>query len=188
MWWNILNQVGIDMQILNHGQIAQMALPDGWAEGSPRYGQAHSYERNFAPLDQSIKLSLWYRGRPVTADSASHLHSILQQPDHALLPSAIKQCDEILDWMSKPERFRLTSARTTTITGRRLLHTEGFCLETGEDYFSLFVPTSKYIDVIQEIHFKACRSVFLTQYHTFKAVLSSVHWHEDIDTTLQASA
>src|ERR1700733_11103789 len=116
------------MDIVNHGQIERLTLPDGWSEDlsvkRAKIGSRSS--RQFHPKETSeARLHLFYRGFPISASEGKCFASVLSSSPHTLLSSEIKALAAVLGQRANSASFMILSLRTEDLNGRRVLVLEG---------------------------------------------------------------
>jgi len=165
------------MQILHHGQIELLSLPDSWKEGPSRHGPWLEFERSFFPSEGGkAKLMLWYRGAPISDEGANRLTELMKKPNKILLPSELTSISETLDWMSLPETFRIMAARIDEINDRKVLVIEGRYLPEETDYYAVLLQNPGAAAYIQEIYFQAPKDDYPRFIRDAKTAIAGIQW------------
>ncbi len=168
------------MEIVNHGQIEKMVVPEGWVEGPrPEYqGIGTRSLREFHPADApDTQLCLFYRGLPVSDDTGEAFRSILNEPDHELSQEEVEWLKEILRERADPNVFELVSPpRTTFIGGKRVLTLEGFYRGTNKYLQEIFVNADGSGRVVQEIYFIAPQDDYSVHAAAAQQAFNSIAW------------
>jgi len=164
--------------IANHGQIDLMVLPPSWVEGKRRDNVVvNSSLRQFHPPNSpGTAISLFYRGRPVTAKTAQKFLETLKKPAHELTGDEIKDLSVILRNKSAPGDFEVRRASTNDLNGRRVLWVEGRYREIQEDTCAIYLDTDGSGRCVQEIFFQAPPDQYARHVREVMAAFRSIRW------------
>lgn len=165
------------MDIVNHGPISHLKLPDSWQEGdadSPYHG---SLCRTFSPpgKEEEFVFNLWSRGVPLTNQGARQFADVLAKSDHPLSAEEIADLSEVLGNMGKAQHFELTEARTHSLDGRRVLVVHGYWRELDRISVGLFVPENEHHNV-EEIYCLCEPSAYSTYAPVIKQLFDNLRW------------
>ncbi len=163
----------------NYGQISNMAMPAGWVPGEQidNFVGNSSYKQFHPATDKNVRLSFYYRGRRTTAASGQRFHALLKEPCHLLSRKEIDTLAEIIRDKSNQADFRMQSARTEDINGKRVLVIEGRYNEIEQDCRSMFVDADASTGtVVQEISYQAPKASFYRYYGQAKGAMDSIQW------------
>jgi hypothetical protein len=168
------------MELVNQGQIETISMPDGWLEAPREYNYlgigTRSVREFHAPEEPQAKITFFYRGLPVRSETAAALRLILAKEPHVLARSEIPALKEILRERADPTVFNLISARTDTISGRRVIVIEGRYKATESDLYEVLVDTEGDGAVIQEIYYQAPKDMYFTYLRTAQKAIKSIVW------------
>jgi hypothetical protein len=163
-----------------HGQIAEMALPEGWVEAEPyRFSGGmgtRSLREIFPPNEPQARLYFYYRGLPMNEMSGMAFNSVLEQPRHRLTAPELKSLNVLLEDKSNDEHFTITVARTETVNRRRVLIVAGRYSETDEYCYEMFVAASGDGRTVQQIYFQAPKRIYKTYLKAARESMKSIEW------------
>lgn len=147
------------------GQIQTMTLPDDFVQGPSRSGTAGNsmFQEYHLKSDADIKVYFQYRGRRMSNAGAREFQSVLSQPPHTLKQAELDKVSETLRDKSDHQTFRIMSAKTQDINGKRVLIVDGQYLKHGLYARTMYVDSDKTGSVVQEITFQTPMSK-LTSY------------------------
>src|SRR5690349_1605136 len=117
----------VQMEIENHGAIGSMLLPPEWFAGEWKRGPfaCESDRKFFSATHPEATLSMYYRGLPVSEDSGAVFTQLLAKGNRIWLRSELAKVEEIANWQTKPENFKMSISRSETIDSRQVLIIEG---------------------------------------------------------------
>lgn len=142
--------------VKNQGQIKSMELPEGWLECPLEKRTASDYIREFrAPTNEDVKIAFYYRGNRIGQGGATDFLTVLALPDHELSSEEFESVDVVVRNASDADFFLLSSSRTETIKGKRLLIVEGIWKKSGLVDLGLFIDSDKTGSAVQEVHYEA---------------------------------
>lgn len=165
-------------EVTDRGQISRMRLPQGWLPNQKQEGVVgnSSYIDYCSPASKEIKLSFFYRGRPVSAASAETFHELLNKPAHTLTPAEIKSIGEIMRDRKNPADFQMLSARTEVLNGKKVLVVEGRYNEIQQDTYAVFVDADGKGKAVQEIYFQAPKADYMKHSKEAKDSIKTIEW------------
>jgi len=174
---------GPGVEVVNHGQIGYMRLPDGWSEDESvkQVNIGSRSVRQFRPRQSSdSKLYFYYRGFPVSsADGASFALTLSKDP-HVVLSEEIQTLTAILGQRAKSDSFMILSLRTEDLNGRRVLILEGRYKELQQDIYEMFIDADGTGQAVQEIYLLAPKDQYVLYLRKVKAALQTLQWKESI--------
>lgn len=162
------------MELEALGMIKRMVLPEGWKEESNRDESESQTFRH--PQEQDVKISFYYRGKPLSSRSAQRLEKVLAAPSHTLSDSECESIEVIMRDASEPEFFRRKTVRTEVLNGIKVLVLEGFWILSDLDCTCIFVASEENGTRIDEIYFLAPPDKFATYQPEFYQSLASIQW------------
>ena len=161
--------------LLNHGQIAQIQLPDGWVEIEVK---RHDFEQ--ASLKEFEKngghVCFFHRGLPTSESAARTFVQVLSQAPHHLGAGEIAGLSETLSDTADEDEFKILDARTEDWNDRRVLVIEGRWQKDKLDMIKFFIDARGDGSVVQEIYFFASASTYAALLPEIKAALRSIKW------------
>jgi len=173
------------MNIINHGQIENIAIPAGWVEGPVTEFQGigtRSLREFHPPEAPNAQLCLFYRGLPVSADSGELFREILSEPDHQLSSDEVYSLGEILRERADPNVFDLVSPpRTSTVGGKRVLLIEGVYKATDQYLQEMFINADGSGRVVQEIYFIAPQDDYCVHAAAAQEACNSIRWKVPVE-------
>ncbi|CAN5308227.1 hypothetical protein BH11CYA1_BH11CYA1_45870 [soil metagenome] len=132
-----------------------MELPIGWVECPDEQHTGSDFIKEFrAPESEEIKLTFYYRGKRIGAGGAADFLAVLALPDHELSEEEFISVDLVVRNASDPEYFLLSSSRTETMNGKRVLLVEGIW-SSGIVDMAMFIDSDKTGSAVQEVHYQA---------------------------------
>lgn len=168
------------MEVINHGQIERMSIPDGWVEGPPATFQGIGTRslREFHPLEApEAQLCLFYRGLPVNEQAGQSLVSLLNKPDHELSGEELSSLREILRERSDPEVFELVSVpQVRNLNSRLVLLIEGSYKQADKYLEEILIDADGTGRVVQEIYFIAPADAYCAYAAQAKQSFDSIRW------------
>ena len=167
-------------EIKNLGQINDITLPEGWVGGEPYRFTSSVGSRSFRaihPADQpGICLGFYYRGLPVSNESANNFNSLLAKSSHVLTAAEVLSVSEILRDKSSRQDFTIMVARTEDINGKRVLVVEGRYKEINEDAFAIFIDASGDGKAVQEVYYQAPKATYLIYLKAARDAIRLIKW------------
>jgi hypothetical protein len=134
------------MELTNYGQIRAMQIPEGWIKEGPP-DEASSMISFHNPEDHDIKVSFYYRGKPVDTSSAKDLQLILAQTPHQLNRNELENIEIVMHNAAEPEYFDLESAYTENINGKTVLIVNGVWKLSDAKSISVFSHHAKNLPI-----------------------------------------
>lgn len=165
-------------QILNHGQIANMKLPDGWLEMTPQEQvTGDSLLRRFEPSDQDdVMLCLYFRGGPMSSQASQRFHELISQSPHQLSATELQGSTELLQHRGDPKHFTVKSASTGDLNGKRVLVIEGTFIPDHVSTLAMFVDADGSGKFAQEVFYQSPDNLYEKYKNTAKASMHSIVW------------
>ncbi|HEY9871100.1 MAG TPA: hypothetical protein V6D08_18180 [Candidatus Obscuribacterales bacterium] len=168
------------MEVVNHGQIERMTIPDGWVEGPRQQFQGigtRSLREFHPPEAPEAQICLFYRGLPVDDESGEAFLSILGAPEHILSPEETASLRGVLKERADEALFELVKpAQTTTRGGRKALVLEGVYKQTKKYLHELVIAADAAGRVIQEIYFLGSQEDYYKYGADVQAAFNSIEW------------
>ncbi|HEY9715418.1 MAG TPA: hypothetical protein V6C72_18235 [Chroococcales cyanobacterium] len=166
------------VQMKDHGQIKEMALPKGWVDGIESAGQqgTESFKEVHPKDAPDATLCFYYRGLPMTECSADTFKSILDKPPHVLSTSEIKSLSEVLRGKDNPDSFAAVMIKTEDLNGKRVLMVNGRLKDTQEDLQGVLVDADGSGKFVQEIYFQAPKDLYMRYNKEARQALKSIEW------------
>jgi len=166
-------------RLTNHGQIASMDMPAGWAEGPAKtYTGAgtRSFREFHSPDIPDAKICLYYRGLPVQPNSAQTFREVLAKPPHTLDESEISALKEVLRDRGDTEQFHLRDIRTEDLNSRRVLVVEGTYDRIQQDTYAVCIDADGSGRFVQEIYYLAPFIDFVASKADVDDAFRSISW------------
>lgn len=165
------------MELKNYGQIHKMHIPDGWVkEGSPdEFTTMISFHH---PDEHDVKMSFYYRGKPVDPITAQDFQSVLVQKPHQLKRTEIENIEIVMHNAAEPEYFDFESAHTENVNGKTVLVVKGIWKLSNAQSISVYSQSSNDDGSIDEVYFLAPSDKFSQHSALFSACLSSIEWSD----------
>ncbi|HEY9868983.1 MAG TPA: hypothetical protein V6D08_07440 [Candidatus Obscuribacterales bacterium] len=162
----------------DHGQIQRMSIPAGWQEGpSSINGAGTSHFREFHPReDPQVKLCFYYRGLRTSREAAKNFRDVLDKPPHVLSSAELASLKETLRDRGNPRDFKVLTAQTEDINGKRVLVVEGTYTGIQQDARAILVDSDGTGSAVQEIYFQAPKGDYLRYLKTAKDSMKSIRW------------
>jgi len=168
------------MNISNHGQIENIAIPEGWVEGPVTEFQGigtRSLREFHPPEAPDAQLCLFYRGLPVSAEGGELFREVLSEPDHQLSNDEVIALGEILRERADANVFELVNPpRTSTMSGKRVLLIEGLYKATNKYLQEMFINADGSGRVVQEIYFIAPQDDYCLHAVAAQEACNSIRW------------
>lgn len=154
-----------------------MNLPDGWTEikQAPREDLVHIKEF-VSPLNSETKVMFYYRGRRVDKNTGDSFVHILSQDDHELTAEEFGTITIVLNNASIPDYFQVSSCRTETINGKRVLLVEGIWKDGGLLNLGVFIDSDKTGTAVQEVHYVAPQEHYASYIGDIEKAISEIVW------------
>lgn len=167
--------------IRNVGAISELRLPAHWKElgaASPSEGEFElpPSSRDFSPGDPSLTLSLFYRGSPVSENSAEALKAVFAQPDHELDKTEWDSIHQVLSRMADEEAFQKRKCFTLNIKGRRVLVVDGEWNRSQNQFYGLMLGIDGSGRVIQEVFLEGPENSFRNYLDEVNSAIRSIDW------------
>lgn len=165
------------LAVKGEGQIRQMSLPDGWieVEKDPRPDTVHVKEFE-CPENSETRIMFYYRGRRVDTTTGDNFVRILSIPDHELSEQEFSDIVVILNNASEPDNFEVSSCRTETINGKRVLMLEGIWKDGGVLNLGMFIDSDNTGTAVQEVHYLAPESHYATYIEEIEQAIGAIVW------------
>ena len=185
------------MELQNIGQIARLSVPDSWTREEVEFDGGIGTRRCIEfQGDGNFRLSLFYRGLPIDADSANYLSNLLTRKPAVNGPAALT-VDEIValslvfglstvgdNQYANPtppgdeggRAFRIDRAETINLKQRTVLWVKG-TFSSGTNYCGIFTQSHNDARVIEEVFLESGDSANFDDYEwRFIDVLNSIEW------------
>jgi hypothetical protein len=161
--------------LLNHGQISQLQLPEGWIEVEVK---RHDFEQ--ASLKEFEKnnghLCFYFRGLPTNESAARAFEQVLSEASHHLVAREISDLSETLGDTADDTEFKILDARTEDWNNKRLLVIEGRWLKDKLDMIKFFIDARGDGAIVQEIYFFGPASTYAGLLPEIKTALRAIKW------------
>jgi hypothetical protein len=166
------------IDLRDHGQVKAMRLPQGWVEAEVNHQPFDlATTRMFHPEgNPQTRLCFYYRGGPVSPNSAGHFCKLLEQSPHELTESEWWEIQEVLGDAAVPGSFEKAAASSRDWQGKRVVVLQGRWPEEQQDSFSLFINADGGGLHVQEIHFVAAAEDFAKHLPSAQGALESIKW------------
>ena len=166
------------IDVINHGQVQIMRLPEGWVESTTERHPLDVWTmRTFHPQgDSRTRLCLHYRGGPISPASAVKFRGLLEQSPHELSEAELWDIQEVLRDAMAPGAFEKTAASNKDWKGKRVIVLEGRWTASRETSLSIFVDADGTGSQVQEIHYVAPVEDFSKHLPLAQASLESIEW------------
>lgn len=160
------------------GQVARLALPEGFVEGKERSGEVgnNHFKDYHLANDPEIQLYFQYRGHRINRAAAGAFRDLLAKQTGTVSADELKKIREVLDDKSNPKDFRVDLAKTQDINGKRVLIVEGFYRLWDLRARTVFVDADETGSVVQEITFQVPSSKIGKHYASGVKALESIQW------------
>lgn len=164
--------------VRNCGMISALSMPDGWTRSKEMDNVVGNslYREYSAPGQRDVKLSCFYRGLPLDAAPATSMQRVLSVMPHSLSPQELKAIAPVLRGKENPDDFRLDSAKTEDIGGRRVLVIEGLYKADQKQMKSILAAGGENRDAIHEIEYQAPEKDFARYGKQAVGSMMSVIW------------
>jgi hypothetical protein len=167
------------IQVIDRGQIASMSMPAGFEKGKTVGGTYanDSFQEYHLSSNADVKFYFEYRGRRMGAESSKVFHDTLEKPPHALTPHELEGLHQVLGAnRSNKDDFKINSARTEDLNGKRVLTVEGRYPHHGLSARTIFVDSDGTGSAVQEITFQAPTAEFFKNTTASLNALKSIKW------------
>ncbi len=167
------------IQVIDRGQISSMSMPPGFEKGKTVGGTYanDSFQEYHLSSNANVKFYFEYRGRRMGAESSKVFHDTLEKPPHALAPQEIESLHQVLGAnRSNKDDFKINSARTEDLNGKRVLTIEGRYPQHGLSARTVFVDSDGTGSAVQEITFQAPTAEFFKNTAVSLNALKSIKW------------
>ena len=138
-------------QIIDHGQIKLLNLPEGFEEISIGEPQSETLREFQIPDQEKVRLCLFYRGYPVSKKAGDFFRNLLAGKPHVLKSEEIRNLAEILDDAAYPDLFIPFIIKTELINDKAILSVEGRWKQQEWDTTSLFIDADGSGCIIQQV-------------------------------------
>jgi hypothetical protein len=162
--------------VAGHGQISQLVLPAGWIEGDPSESGARLLRPFNLPGNVDVEICLYYRGGPMSDNSAELFANLLKEPAHTLSQHEYDLIWEVLEHASDPRAFQMEKAETIDLNGKRVLAVLGFWPASGLKSYMLMLDADGTGRFVQEIYYSAPADLYATYLSMAQASLQSIEW------------
>jgi len=165
-------------EIRDHGQIAQMELPEGWVEGPPHtFSVGTRSFRELHPVEAPrFTLCFYYRGLLIPEAAGKAFHELLEKPAHVLSRAELQSVGEVLRDKARADDFNTSLARTEDLNGKRVLVVAGCYPRINEETVEVFVDARGDGRAVQEIYYQAPQDVFSQHAKAAKNAIRSIRW------------
>lgn len=168
-----------NIQVIDRGQISRMSMPSGFERGQTIGGTYanDSFQDYHLKSNADVKFYFDYRGSRMGAQSSRSFHDLLAKPAHALTAQELESMHQVLGAnRSNKDDFRISSATTEDLNGKRVLKIEGNYPKHGLNARTIFVDTDGTGSAVQEITFQAPAAEFLKHKASSDNAFKSIHW------------
>jgi hypothetical protein len=168
-----------EMAAQNIGQVKELALPNNWIEIPSRPSlDGSTFSAYQDKKHPDAKLCFFYRGQKMDENSAQEFHSLLSKPDHILTNAEFQAMAPIMRNKDNPDDFKLESAYTSTINGKRVLAVEGRFTPQDIDTIALYVDSDNKGSAVQEIYYQGPKKELVSKVEARKA-MKEINWQND---------
>lgn len=167
------------IQVIDRGQISSMSMPAGFEKGKAVGGTYanDSFQEYHLSSNANVKFYFEYRGRRMGTESSKVFHDTLEKPPHTLAPQEIESLHQVLGAnRSNKDDFKINSARTEDLNGKRVLTIEGRYPHHGLSARTVFVDSDGTGSAVQEITFQAPTAEFFKNTAVSLNALKSIKW------------
>lgn len=166
-------------QVLDRGQISSMSMPAGFEKGTAVAGTYanNSFQEYHLSSNANVKFYFEYRGSRMGAESSKVFRETLDKPPHPLTPQELESLHQVLGAnRSNKEDFKINSAKTEDLNGKRVLTIEGRYPQHGLSARTVFVDSDGTGSAVQEITFQAPTAEFFKNTAASLIALKSIKW------------
>ena len=166
-------------KVLDRGQISSMTMPAGFEKGRQVGGTFanDNFQEYHLGTNANVKFYFEYRGRRMGAESSKVFHETLERPAHSLTPQEIESLHQVLGAnRTNKEDFKINSAKTEDLNGKRVLTIEGRYPQHGLSARTVFVDSDGTGSAVQEITFQAPTAEFFKNTSASLNALKSIKW------------
>lgn len=167
------------IEVIDRGQISSMSMPAGFEKGKAVGGTFanNSFQEYHLSSNANVKFYFEYRGQRMGAESSRAFHETLERPPHVLAPQELESLHQVLGAnRSNKEDFKINSARTEDLNGKRVLTIEGRYPHHGLSARTVFVDSDGTGSAVQEITFQAPTAEFFKNTAASLNALKSIKW------------
>lgn len=167
------------VQVIDRGQISSMSMPSGFERGQTIGGSYanNSFQDYHLKSNADVKFYFDYRGSRMGAESSRLFHDLLAKPAHALTAQELESMHQVLGAnRSNKDDFRISSATTEDLNGKRVLKIEGNYPKHGLNARTIFVDSDGTGSAVQEITFQAPTAEFLKHKANSDNAFKSIRW------------
>jgi len=179
-------------EVRDRGQIAEMALPQGWVEAPPVQfsgGVGMKSRRVIHPPEAPrVRLCFFYRGLPMNQAASRQFFNVLQMPAHNLSESEFNSLGVLLRDRDDPAEFTLFTARTEDWNGRRVLVVEGRYHDLQEDCLGIFIDAAGDGRLVQEVFYQAPKDLYKEYGRAAEDALRSIRWRSESNEEIKPAA
>ncbi len=176
---NAIGRNASGIEVIDRGQISSMSMPAGFEKGKTVGGTFanNSFQEYHLSSNANVKFYFEYRGRRMGAESSRAFHETLERPPHVLAPQELESLHQVLGAnRSNKEDFKINSARTEDLNGKRILTIEGRYPHHGLSARTVFVDSDGTGSAVQEITFQAPTAEFFKNTAASLNALKSIKW------------
>ncbi len=158
------------------GKIKRITIPDGWKveSNSDDSGDLITYRH---PDEKDVKISCFFRGKPLSQLTSESLLRILASPAHSLNLDEHLSIETVLRDAAETEYFDLKTFRSYEISGQMVLLSEGFWKLSDLDSLAAFICSVEEEGIrVDEIYFVAPKEKFDKYLPVFQDTLNSIQW------------
>ncbi|MDP3509207.1 MAG: hypothetical protein Q8T09_14640 [Candidatus Melainabacteria bacterium] len=167
------------IQVIDRGQISSMSMPAGFEKGKTVGGTYanDSFQEYHLSSNANVKFYFEYRGRRMGVESSKVFHDTLEKPPHALAAQELESLHQVLGAnRSNKDDFKINSARTEDLNGKRVLTIEGRYPRHNLSARTVFVDSDGTGSAVQEITFQAPTAEFFKNTAASLNALKSIKW------------
>ncbi|CAN5521563.1 hypothetical protein BH11CYA1_BH11CYA1_03360 [soil metagenome] len=165
--------------VSDRGQISSMTMPANFESGKQVSGTFanNNFKEYHLSSNANVKFYFEYRGSRMGAESSRVFHDTLERAPHSLTPQEIESLHQVLGAnRSNKEDFKINSAKTEDLNGKRVLTIEGRYPQHGLSARTIFIDSDGTGSAVQEVTFQAPTAEFFKNTSVSLNALKSIRW------------
>jgi hypothetical protein len=162
--------------LLSTGQIEAMRVPEGWVKRDNANIRAGAGLTEFHPVGHDdIRLNSFFRGTRISEKAARAFKDCLAKSPHNLTPEELKGLSQVV--RDKSYDFKVRSAKTENLNGKRILSVEGQYKDGGHTgSHTLYVDSDGTGSAVQEISYTASGQDYNFNMDKAQQAFKSIIW------------
>lgn len=168
------------IQLKEFGPVKEMEVPRGWIEKklNNARGDLKSFVKYHHPDNVDVQICLFYKGLPVSDDSALLFSKVLASQLVSLTIDNLDSLQEILGNLAIIDEFEVDSAKLIPLNEKKVLLVEGNWIKLGLKSKSYFIDAREDGSIVYELYYAAPIKLYDEYIEAVDSALETIQWQK----------